>query len=88
MMGIINLFDVDADALQEAVSKRLATVAEEQAWKRLIEQSVEYFNGKLEKKMAMLKEKDRHENRTERASRNERHNEVMVRQSRIKYIGG
>ncbi len=88
MMGIINLFDVDADALQEAVSKRLATVAEEQAWKRLIEQSVEYFNGKLEKKMDMLKEKDRHENRTERASRNERHNEVMVRQSRIKYILG
>ncbi len=49
------------------------------------ENMVQYFNAKLEKKTEVLK--DRHETRTEQESRVEVNHEVMVRQSRLTYIG-
>ena len=84
MMGIKNIFDVNDDAFQKAVAKRFLTITEEKAWERVIEQSVGYFKGKMERKMAVLKE--RNETRTEQVSRAELDHEVMVQESRLRYI--
>ncbi len=83
MMGIINIFDVNAASFHEAVRKRTATVAEAHAWERTIEQSVQYFISKLDNKMIMLK--DRNDNRRERISRHKTQHEVIVRQSKVRY---
>ncbi len=85
MLGVKNLFDFNDNSFQDAVRKRSSIVAEEKAWERIIEQSVQYFNAKLKMKTDVLK--DRHKTRPERESRVESNHEVMVRQSRLTYIG-
>jgi hypothetical protein len=85
MLGVKNLFDFNDNSFQDAVRKRSSIVAEEKAWERIIEQSVQYFNAKLKMKTDVLK--DRHETRPERESRVESNHEVTVRQSRLTYIG-
>ena len=84
MIGIKNIFDVNDDAFQKAVAKRFLTITEEKARERVIEQSVGYFKGKMERKMAVLKKIN--ETRTERVSRAELDHEVMVQESRLRYI--